>query len=130
MGAGMMLGEYLSQAARRKHTYGTHDCVTLPCDWAIMNGWPDPMAVWRGGYIDDAPARDGLLDIFTAGFDGAGIPRTDDPREGDVGLITVFGHEAGAIFTGRRWALVAPRGLAFAMANPAIVARAWRVSRG
>ena len=123
----MTLGEYLSQAARRKHVYGVHDCVTFPCDWAVLRGWPDPMATWRGGYVDASPAHDGLLDIFAAGFDGAGIPRTSDVIEGDVGLIRIFGHEAGAIFTGLRWALVAPRGMAFTMIDPSAVVMAWRV---
>jgi hypothetical protein len=126
----MTLGDYLAEAARKRHVYGTHDCCTFPCDWAVLNGWPDPMVGWRGGYVDAAPAHDGLFAIFSAGWDGAGIPRTVEVIEGDVGVVTIFGHEAGAIFTGRRWALVAPRGMAFASADPSIVSAAWRVGRG
>lgn len=126
----MTLGEYLTNAARKKHVYSVHDCCTFPADWAVLNGWPDPMADWRAGYIDASPAHDGLLSLFTTGMDGAGIPRTTDAVEGDVGVINVFGHEAGAVFTGKRWALVAPRGMAFTTADPSIVQRIWRVCRG
>lgn len=130
MGAVLMLGDYLAEAARKRHAYGVHDCCTFPADWAVLCGWPDPMEHWRGGYVNDAPARDGLSRLFAAGMDGAGIPRAPEPVEGDIGVVTIFGHEAGAIFTGRRWALVAPRGMAFTSADPAIVQMIWRVCRG
>lgn len=104
--------------------------MTFPSDWALVHGWPDPMAEWRGGYFDDSPARNGLLEIFSDGFDSAGIPRATDVIEGDVGVISMLGHEAGAIFTGQRWAVVMPRGLAFVSSHPGMVLRAWRVCRG
>lgn len=126
----MMLGDYLAEAARKKHVYGVHDCCTFPADWAVLNGWPDPMAEWRLGYINAAPANDGLFPLFAAGMDGVGIPRTSQVIEGDIGAVTIFGHEAGAIFTGRRWALVAPRGMAFTTADPSIVRAAWRICHG
>lgn len=126
----MNLGDYLVAASRKKHVYGEWDCCTFPADWCIANGWPDPMADWRAGYVDASPADDGLLPLFAAGMADAGLPVIDEPGEGDVGVIAVFGQEAGAIHTGRRWALVAPRGLAFISADPAIVVRAWRVLRG
>lgn len=126
----MMLGDYLAEAARKRHVYGVHDCCTFPADWAVLNGWQDPMAEWRSGYINAAPAQDGLLPLFAEGMDGVGIPRTSDITEGDIGVVTIFGHEAGAIFTGRRWALVAPRGMAFTTADPSIVSASWRVRHG
>lgn len=130
MGPKLMLGDYLAEAARKKHVYGVHDCCTFPCDWAVLNGWPDPMASWRGGYVDDAPARGGLLEIFAAGMDGAGLSRADAPEPGDIGLLRIFGHEGGAVFTGQRWALIAPRGLAFASTQLANSQAVWRVARG
>jgi len=127
---GVNLGDYLIAASRRKHVYGAHDCCTFVADWCIANGWPDPMAEWRAGYADASPAHDGLLLLFVAGMGGAGLPVTLEPVEGDVGVVTVFGQEAGAVFTGKRWALVAPRGLAFVSADPAILVKAWGVGRG
>lgn len=126
----MTLGDYLVAASRRKHTYGQWDCCTFPADWCVANGWPDPMAEWRDGYIDASAAADGLLPLFAAGMFGAGLPAVSEPSEGDVGVISVFNQEAGAIFTGKRWALVAPRGLAFISADPSIVLKAWGVRRG
>lgn len=125
-----MLGDYLAEAARKRHVYGVHDCCTFPADWCMLNGWPDPMADWRDGYIDASAAEDGLLPLFASGMFGAGIPATKDFIEGDVGVVGILGQEAGAIFTGRRWALIAPRGLAFASLEPASVLKAWRVARG
>ena len=126
----MTLGEYLTQAGRKKHVYGEHDCCTFPADWCIANGWPDPMEQWRAGYFDASPAADGLLPIFAAGMDGVGLPVVSEPVAGCVGVISIFGHEAGAIFTGRRWSVVAPRGLAFVSADPSIALKIWRVLRG
>lgn len=133
MGAGTVkpdLGEYLIAASRKKHVYGAWDCCVFPADWIVANGWPDPMAEWRGGYVDASAADDGLVPLAASGLAGVGMPFTAAPILGDVGVISVLGQEAGAIFTGRRWALVAPRGLAFISADPAIVVRAWRVGRG
>lgn len=131
MGCGVLtLGEYLIAASRKKHVYGVHDCCTFPADWIVANGWPDPMADWRGGYVDASAARDGLAPLAASGLADVGMPLADVPIEGDVGVISVFGQEAGAIFTGKRWALVAPRGLAFASADPSIVLKIWRVRRG
>ncbi|ABD27174.1 conserved hypothetical protein [Novosphingobium aromaticivorans DSM 12444] len=124
------LGDFLVAASHRKHRYGEWDCCTFPADWCIANGWPDPMAEWRGGYIDASAADDGLLPLFAAGMFGSGIGATKEPVAGDVGVVSVLGQEAGAIFTGKRWALVAPRGLAFASLEPSCVLMAWSVTRG
>lgn len=121
------LGEYLTEAARRKYAIGTWDCAVFPADWVMNNGHPDPLADWRGQYATDDFGEAGLIDLFADGADAAGLAATDVPREGDVGIISLLGRQAGAIFTGRRWAVVAQRGLACASLSPDCVLRAWRV---
>lgn len=122
----MNLGDYLVEAARREHLIGVWDCAIFPAEWIVACGHPDPMAGWRGSYSE----ADDVARLCSEAMAAAGIPETDDPREGDVGVIDIFGRRAGAIFTGRRWALVATRGLAFASLEPANVVKAWRVGRG
>lgn len=135
----MKLGAFLALAGARHRIDGEWDCATFPADWAVACGWPDPMARWRGTYSCEEEAisliaeHGSLAAMFGVGCAKAGIPVVDadnDWRGGDVGVLTVLGHEAGAIFTGKRWALVAPRGLAFASIDPADVCHVWRPVRG
>jgi len=107
----------------------------MPAQWAIDNGWPDPMAHWRGAYGTEEGAlaliRDagGLTELFRCGMASAGITeRRGDLQPGDIGVLVVGEHEAGAIFTGRRWAMVAQRGLAVASVENEAVSAAWSVA--
>lgn len=131
------LGTWLIPFGAISREAGVHDCVTFPAAWAIANDWADPMAEWRGAYDTEERAMElirdagGLAIICDAGMAQAGIPeRYGEPVSGDIGVLTLGGHEAGAIFTGRRWALVAECGLAFASVDPDCVLRKWSVRHG
>lgn len=131
------LGEWLVPFGSARREAGVHDCVTFPAAWATANGWPDPLSDWRGAYDTEESAleliRDagGLAIICDAGMSQAGIPkRYGEPEVGDIGVLALGEHEAGAIFTGRRWAFVAERGLAFASVEPDCVLRKWSVGHG
>lgn len=131
------LGEFLRQSAARRREPGVWDCCTFPAAWAIANGCPDPMADWRGRYHTEAQALDliadggGLADLFTRGFSGAGVSPVEGPfRAGDIGVVQLLGEQAGAVYTGKRWALVADRGMAFASIASEHIVRAWRVENG
>lgn len=106
----------------------------MPAQWAIDNGRADPMAQWRGAYDTEEGAlvliRDagGLNELFRCGMASAGIPeRRGDPQVGDIGVLHAGDTQAGAIFTGKRWAMVAQRGLAVASVEPEAVSAAWSV---
>lgn len=131
------LGEFLRASAARRRVPGEWDCCTFPAAWAIANGFVDPMAEWRGRYETEGQALDliadagGLADLFVRGMAVANIPEaTGDFQPGDIGVVQLLGEQAGAVYTGKRWALVADRGMAFAsIANEHIV-RAWRAANG
>lgn len=130
------LGAFLLAAGSRKRIAGVWDCCCLPCDWAIENGWPDPMAEWRGAYSTEEEGEalisdaGGLVTLFERGMGQAGLPRIAEPRAGDVGVICLHDVEAGAIFTGKRWAVVADRGLGFGSVAPEAVLAVWSIARG
>lgn len=130
------LGEFLLRAGAMRRESGVHDCCAFPAAWCIENGWPDPMAEWRGVYASEAEAEGligdagSLLALFSAGMDSAGLSETDDPQVGDVGVVSLLGEEAGAIFTGKRWAFAADRGIAAASIEPVAILRCWSVHRG
>lgn len=131
------LGEWLLAQGGRKREAGVWDCVTMQAEWCVANGWPDPMEDWRGSYDSEdvglAFVRDagGMVALFDCAMVGAGVPRRDgDPQIGDVGVLSIQGHEAGAIFTGKRWAFVANRGLGFASVHPDCICAVWEVARG
>lgn len=129
----MMLGPYLEELLGARRQAGIHDCCTLPANWAIACGRPDPMQRWRGTYLTDEEAERMIGDagdlamLFDVGMDDAGIREVSDPECGDIGVVELLGHQAGAIFTGRRWAFVpATRGLGFVSLDPGAVLRLWR----
>lgn len=107
----------------------------MPAQWAIDNGLPDPMAQWRGAYHTEEGAlaliegAGGLVQLFRCGMQSANIPeRRGDLEIGDIGVLLVGDQEAGAIFTGKRWAFVANRGLAVASVEIEAVSAAWSVA--
>lgn len=134
----MRLGGFLLGQGGKRREAGVFDCATLPADWAVANGWPDPMARWRGRYASEEDGEalvataGGLLALFKDGFASIGLEHERDTtewRQGDVGVVSAYGHEAGSIYTGRRWVLVAERGLAFISLDPPDVAGLWKVAR-
>jgi len=144
----MNLGEYLKAAGRQRREAGEHDCCTFPSNWAMECGHPDPMAQWRGTYdtdeqaeqivaqardVGEATGRGGLDLLFSEGMGGAGLRELapGEPFEaGDVGVVSLMGVEAGAIYAGTRWAYVPERGLGFATLEAECIARAWRPRHG
>jgi hypothetical protein len=131
------LGDYLAAAATRPFDYGHQDCCTFPADWVLLRRGVDPMANLRGRYASEEEAQEiiedagGLVAIWTRELDAAGIGSVATAREGDIGVIAVIGEHGltanGGIFTGKRWAFLAPRGLFASSIEPAHVMKVWRV---
>lgn len=118
----MTLGEFLKTVG-----VGEWNCSTMPADWCLSLGHPDFAARWRD-FTDpeacDAVSQGGLVPLWEDGI-GAGLPLAEAPYlPGDIGVITAHGLEAGAIFTGERWAIRTGRG--FAALHGVTVLKAWR----
>jgi hypothetical protein len=128
----MSLAEYLRSLEDRKRQAGIHDCVTLCADWAVSCGRADPMEPWRGAYFSEVEAEEliadagGLRALFATGMEAAGIPSADGPQSGDIGVVSLMGEEAGAIFTGKRWVFVPERGLGFVSLDAECIVGLWR----
>lgn len=106
------------------------NCSTLAADWCVTQGHPDFAAQWRAitdpGLCEATPAEaGGLVELWNQGI-GDSLPDTTDLLPGDIAVITAHGFDAGAIFTGERWAIRAARGLHFIAADSVGVIRAWR----
>lgn len=133
----MGLGEFLQAAGSRKRDPGEWDCATFPAAWAIERGYRDPMAHVRGSYDTEESARaviaagGGLVALFDAALSAIGVgPAEGTPQAGDIGVIELLGEQAGGVYTGERWAFVAPRGIALATLGPEHVKGLWRVGHG
>lgn len=106
----------------------------MPAAWSIACGTADPMAAWRGAYATDVEAEEilaregGLAGIFGAGLEGVGWEPVNEPQAGDVGVVALLDDEAGAIYTGRRWAFVATRGLGFTSLDRDAISHIWRLA--
>lgn len=101
----------------------------MPADWCVALGHPDFAARWRD-LTDpaecDAIADGNLLRLWEEGI-GNALPLALAPYlAGDIAVIGRAGMQAGAIFTGERWAVQTERGFtALPLPDTAIV-KAWR----
>lgn len=106
----------------------------MPASWAVANGHPDFAALWRDvtdPSICDAATVEGggLLALWDRDI-GDGLPATQTPEAGDIGVIEAMGLEAGAIFTGKRWVIQGPRTMHFLAPEQLRVLKSWRVTNG
>lgn len=131
------LSEYIKSLGRARRIDGEHDCCTFPANWAVFLGYQDPMKAWRFSYSTENEAMDiiheagGLVSLFDDGMKSANIARRHgEPVYGDIGVIKIGEHEAGAIFGGQRWAIVAERGIAFVSIDPDYISAIWALSDG
>lgn len=131
------LSEYIKSLGRARRIDGEHDCCTFPANWAVFLGYQDPMKAWRFSYSTENEAMDiiheagGLVKLFSDGMKSANIsPRYGEPLYGDIGVIKIGEHEAGAIFSGQRWAIVAERGIAFVSIDPDYISAIWALNDG
>lgn len=124
----MTLGEFLQAAVDDRSPW---NCSTMPADWCVTLGHPDFAARWRNTFdpsaCEAAPAEAGGLAALWDRDIGEGLPIAEVPfQAGDIGVIHEMGLEAGAIFTGDKWAVKTPRGLHFARLPDRSIAKAWR----
>lgn len=103
----------------------------MASDWCVANGYPDFAASWR--WVVDPRACDtaaeaggGLLALWDRDI-GSGLPTADQPQRGDIAVVEAMGLQAGAIFTGERWAIQATRTLHFLAPDQVCVIKAWRI---
>lgn len=128
------LSAFLYLAGRTPFAWGRFDCSLWLADWLVACGRPDPAAHLRGRYRTATGCarllsrRGGLRAVIGDCAAQAGLAPTDGPQAGDVGVvdaITANGvRQVGGLCTGARWAVLAPRGLIVAPAQPLV---AWRV---
>jgi hypothetical protein len=128
------LARYLHAAGRTPFAYGSSDCGLWLADWIRARRGVDPGAGFRGTYSTEAGCArlvrraGGLVALLDAAFLAAGLSQAPRAQLGDVGVIAVAtarGVEpAGAIRTGRRWAVRARGGLLSLEAEALAI---WRV---
>lgn len=117
--------------AARRGSAAPWNCSTMPADWALDRGYPDFAARWRMtvGMIEcqsAAPDALDLVDLWTRDI-GDGLPTTEQPSRGDIGVIDTAIGFAGGIYTGQRWLIQGQRALHFLGAETVTVLKAWHV---
>lgn len=125
----MSLGEFLKAAASDR---GPWNCSTLAADWCVSLGYPDFAAQWRAVVDEDECERvqaGGLVELWDIGI-GDGLPVTDVLEPGDIAVVSLNEVQAGAIWTGERFAIKAARGIHFLQSDAFAVLKAWRPRRG
>jgi len=119
----MNLGEFLRDHVTPAVPW---NCSTLAADWCLALGHPDFAAAWRE--ITDpieceVTAQAGLLALWDIGI-GDRLPAVTDLEPGDIAVVALGPIEAGAIWTGERFAIRTQRGLHFT--DSLTVLKAWR----
>jgi hypothetical protein len=129
----MTPGEYIGQPLP-VWDWKNLDCCRWVDRWVQIRGHASPMQAIGMRYNSERSALrqirkgGGLVALWSAGMEAAGVPATDMPIAGDVGVVesqtTCGTNEAAGIFTGSRWVTLGLRGFD---AFPAVALRAWRV---
>lgn len=128
------LGEYLKLCGHKRRIDGEHDCATFPANWVLESRGFDPMAKWRGTYADESAAvyiieaAGGLAALFDEGLSPRIHRRIGEPQLGDIGVVRIQHTYAGAIFTGKRWAIVVERGIGFCSLDVDDIEAVWAVN--
>ncbi len=116
------LTKFLLSASVRTFRLSDFDCGLWLADWYMTaTGKPDPAAHLRG----KAYVQSDLIRHVRSIVRSLHLARTSNPVRGDVGIARLGDLAIGAIFTGKRWAMIGERGLS-ATSHPHIIA-AWRV---
>ena len=116
---------YLRAAASGDFDLAGRNCMIWVADWIVSQTAHDPAAGWRSGEFN--PARVNVLALARETM--ADFQTTQNPKRGDVGIVLAGprGEATAAICTGRRWAALAPSGVAVA---PWPYVMAWTIFAG
>jgi hypothetical protein len=120
------LGAFLLSVSARRDPW---NCSTMPADWCCALGHPDFAARWRQ-IVDplecETIAGGDLLSLWVEGI-GDALPAAPAPfQAGDIAVISRAGLQAGAIYTGQRWAIQTERGFTALPLTDSAVVKAWR----
>lgn len=122
----MMLAEFLRQQAGNCEPW---HCSTLPADWCVALGDPDPAAEWRHlSGVDEcaAEAAAGLVPLWERGVNGRYPEAVAPYQPGDIAVVSLAGTETGAIYTGERWAVRTDAGISTVPLRDRSILKAWR----
>ena len=126
----MTLDDYLADQAGRRWKWGSVDCVSFALEWARAKTGRTltPFCDWASR--DEAAAilsaGGGLQTIVARWMAENGFAPTDDPKDGDIGVVPVAFDGAGLpvdvavmIRKGKFWIGKTPKGIASALVKSA-----------
>lgn len=125
-----VLSDTIAMWKRTKFEWGKSDCLLSVADYIVACGGVDGGAKFRGKYSTEAAA---IVYMNEAGgaaalIDATGLPRTDNPREGDVVVIkTAFGDVAG-LHCGHSIAVRREMGVALLGVRFVNITAAWEIN--
>lgn len=127
------VGDFCDRIARAGWKWGERDCLLWLGTWALENTGVDGGAPWRGRYstalgcMRALNRSGGMESCIERGAALAGMVE-GEARAGAVGLVETNTENGlalvGAIFTGRRWAVLTRSGVVSLTASPV---RAWNL---
>ena len=124
------LNGYLADGALLPFVFGERDCAIWVADWVKSQTGRDPALRLRGtfgcafGSARIVRRGGGLVPLVGDLMARMGLPETEEPAMGDVGIVMAPAGELAGICTGTAWAVKAKDGLAVARLP---VLKAWSV---
>lgn len=89
----LTLAQFLTEERKHPWLWGVKDCTTWTADWIWGRTGIDPAASFRGAYHDQASCEvlldreGGFVPLVGMCLDECGLGRTQNPKEGDVGIV-------------------------------------------
>lgn len=124
------LSAFLHEAAGKSISWGEWDCLMFVAAWVRDRRGDDPAQPWRGRYSSEFGAarmmleQGGMVPLMDAGLGAIGMQRTNEPKRGDVAVVSGAEGETGAIMLGVNSASIGRRGL---FVRRAPIVAAWSV---
>lgn len=133
---------FLREAGSRPFEHGMWDCGRYIAEWVRRSGHDEPGTEFIGQYANALglvrllKRRGGIVAHFDQCLAAVGVLRTDEPKRGDVALVTIaeeLGGEvgcdflAGAIVLEETAAILEERGLVVLSLQTTPIKVAWRV---
>ncbi|MEH6721286.1 MAG: hypothetical protein V7704_20605 [Aurantimonas endophytica] len=127
----MTLPEYVQAECGKPFRLGAEDCAHFVARWVQERTGRDGLAIFGGldrDAADDLVSRKRLLRSFFEGCRSIGLPRAEDPRSGDVGVIRCGNRHRCAIRSESGWLYRDETGVVFVTAALTKPLMAWRVA--
>lgn len=126
------LTEFMRGALTERFQWGVNDCCATVDAWCLLRTGKSPIKAVHEIYETEPQAmeiierRGGVARMVSGAMRAAKLPKTRQPRSGDVGVVKMLGRVCAAVKVGDIWTARDKTGM-LATARPDRIIAAWRI---